>query len=209
MKRGKKYAELHREESDSKMIRSDEMGIWHFREVKVTLSASECMLINDSIMQFHKEFSEKKHDVFREGFSEQVNLYDVPLAQEFFSQLIKSNANLRELKNLREKELKQNEDYLSDPSSFSFDSEDPFGFGLSSQIGDVGNKAIEIEIALLPLVNALKICNAYKREMNYRDNQEISSHESDDWTPPSNFANGTDAEREIWEDFQRSQKSRK
>ena len=187
----------------------NEMSIWRYRKVTVALDVRECKLIHDSIRQFAKEYSEKKQEFFRESFSSQIVIEDASTALDFFEQLININADLQELISLVEKEKKSNESLWNEISEFSFESQDPFGFNLASQISDVGSKEISIEIALLPLVTALKISDVYEQEVNYRNNNQISSLEHDDWTPPSNFANGTDAEKEIWEDFQRSQKLRK
>ena len=41
----------------------------------------------------------------------------------------------------------------------------------------------------------------YQQELNAQSDYADSMDFEDDWSPPDNFENGTDDEREIWEDF--------
>lgn len=187
-----------------KMNLSDELSKWRFKEITVNLYISECVTIYESIVQFIKEYRDNRRDFFRESFISQISIKDLSLAHEFFLKLKESNSEMQELANLKEEEKRRNENYSFD----SFNDEDPFGSELFKKMGEFSLKNATITIELLPLLTALRVSEAYTSELTYKNNQEASLLESNDWSPPSNFAHGTDIEKEIWEDFQRSQSSK-
>lgn len=187
----------------------NELPTWSYRDVKVTLSLGECMMIAESNMQFANEVREEKFDFFKAKFASSINKGDFSKSYEYFSQLEKTNLEIHEIKILKEREKVKSEKLLDSSIESSTDLDDDFfGFGLMNQISDIASKEIELSLELNALVEALRVNEAYKREVNFRDNEEISLRESDDWTPPSNFEHGTDDEKEVWDDFKRSQNSR-
>lgn len=184
----------------------DELPIWSYREINVTLSLGECMMIAESSIQFVNELRERRFDYFKDKFASSINKGDFSKAYEYFYQLDATNLDIQEIKNLTKREKEKSTNLLD----FSNESiEDIFGFELANQISGIASKKIEISLELNPFVEALRVNEAYQREVNYRVNQETSMNESDDWIPPSNFEHGTDEEKEIWEDFKRSQNLRK
>jgi hypothetical protein len=188
----------------------DELSEWSYRQVTATLSVGECMLLKESATQFIKEYREKKTDYFTQKFSSTVNISDLSCAYEFLIELEKNNDDLKELKNLQEKVQKNSQTAFDANNDFSFESsDDPFGFELMNQVGEASSKEVTFNLALNALVTVLRVSEAYKKEDNNRINEEASLHESNDWSPPSNFEHGTDDEKEIWEDFQSSQILRK
>lgn len=168
------------------------------------------MMIAESNMQFINEVREERFDYFSTKFASSINKGDFIKSYEYFAQLDATNLDIQEIRNLKRREQEKNEKLL-DPSTVSItDFDDDFlGFGLMNQISDIASRDIEISLELNALMETFRVNEAYKKEVNFRDNEEISSRELDDWTPPSNFENGTDDEKEVWEDFQRSQSSRK
>lgn len=192
------------------MTLRDELPIWSYREVKVTLALGECMMIAESSIQFVNEFRERKFDFFKDKFASSINEGDFIKSYEYFTQLQASNLDIQQIKNLEQRQKEKSAKLLDSSNESITDlDEDLFGFELMNQISDIASKKIEISIELNPLVEALRVNEAYQREVNYRGNEETSMYESDDWIPPSNFEHGTDDEKEVWEDFKRSQNSRK
>jgi hypothetical protein len=188
----------------------DELPTWSYRDVKVTLSLGECMMIAVSSMQFANEVREERFDFFKAKFASSINKGDFSKSYEYFAQLETSNLDMQEIKNLKKREKENSEKLLDSSAESNADLDDDFfGFGLMNQISDIASKEIEISLELNALVEALRVNEVYKREVNFRENKEISLRESDDWIPPSNFEHGTDDEKEVWEDFKRSQNSRK
>jgi hypothetical protein len=188
----------------------DELPTWSYRDVKVTLSLGECMMIAVSSMQFANEVREERFDFFKAKFASSINKGDFSKSYEYFAQLETSNLDMQEIKNLNKREKENSEKLLDSSAESNADLDDDFfGFGLMNQISDIASKEIEISLELNALVEALRVNEVYKREVNFRENKEISLRESDDWIPPSNFEHGTDDEKEVWEDFKRSQNSRK
>jgi hypothetical protein len=188
----------------------DELPTWSYRDVKVTLSLGECMTIAVSSMQFANEVREERFDFFKAKFASSINKGDFSKSHEYFAQLETSNLEMQEIKNLIKREKENSEKLLDSSAESNADLDDDFfGFGLMNQISNIASKEIEISLELNALVEALRVNEVYKREVNFRENKEISLRESDDWIPPSNFEHGTDDEKEVWEDFKRSQNSRK
>jgi hypothetical protein len=188
----------------------DELPIWSYREVKVALSLGECMMIAESSIQFVNELRERRFDFFKDKFVSSINEADFCKSYEYFAQLQASNLDIQEIKSLEQRQKEKSEKLLDSSNESITDlDEDFFGFDLMNQINDIATQKIEISLELNPLVEALRVNEAYQREVNYRVNDEISMNESDDWIPPSNFEHGTDDEKEVWEDFKRSQNSRK
>lgn len=188
----------------------DELPTWSYRDVKVALSLGECMMIAASNMQFANEVKEKRFDFFKANFASSINKGDFSKSYEYFAQLETSNLDIQEIKNLKKRDKENSEKLLDSSAESNADLDDDFfGFGLMNQISDIASKEIEISLELNALVEALRVNEVYKREVNFRENKEISLRGSDDWIPPSNFEHGTDDEKEVWEDFKRSQNSRK
>ncbi len=168
------------------------------------------MMIAVSSMQFANEVREERFDFFKAKFASSINKGDFSKSYEYFAQLETSNLDMQEIKNLKKREKENSEKLLDSSAESNADLDDDFfGFGLMNQISDIASKEIEISLELNALVEALRVNEVYKREVNFRENKEISLRESDDWIPPSNFEHGTDDEKEVWEDFKRSQNSRK
>ncbi len=192
------------------MTLRDELLIWSYREVKVTLALGECMMIAESSIQFVSELRERRFDFFKDKFASSINDADLLKSCEYFAQLQASNLDIQKIKNLEQIQKEKSEKLLDSSNESITDlDEDFFGFDLMDQINDIASKKIEISLELNPLVEALRVNEAYQREVSYRVNEEASMYESDDWIPPSNFEHGTDDEKEVWEDFKRSQNSRK
>jgi hypothetical protein len=188
----------------------DELSEWSYREVTTTLSVGECNFLKESITQFINERKQEKNDYFKQNFSTSVNMSDLSRAFTYFIELEKDNDDFKVLKDLLEKKKKNSDGGFDTTIDISLEeTDDFFGFELMNQIGEASSKRLTCNLALNSLVAALRVNEAYRREVNFRDSEEISLHESDDWIPPSNFEHGTDDEKEVWKNFQKSQNSRK
>jgi hypothetical protein len=179
------------------MNRDKELGNWAWRDIQIELTAYECVMIHASLDKFLKETSSQKSDFFNESFIKEIDKYEFSTTYDVFSELIKNDPNIQKLiKHLHDEETNKSSTDGSLFSSFE-------------DVSDIFNKGINLSIELRAIVIALKIHSKFESEDNYRTNNETSIFDSNDWSPPSTFANGTDDEREIWEDFQRSQNLRK
>ncbi len=186
-------------------MKKDELSKWSGRIVVTTVSARECLFFIESITQLLEEMKEKKFDYFNAYFVSTLDESHLARTSGFFDELQEKIIDLKELKKLSEKGKQNSTNFVSS----SLDDDDPFGLHLMEKMSEVGNKEFEIKLELSILVTVIRISSLYEKEVNHRLNENASSREMDDWYPPSNFEHGTDDEREIWEDFKKSQNSRK
>ena len=187
------------------MRNENELGNWANLNVQLKLSAHECVMIHESLYQFIKESKDSKSDYFKDEFTNTIDKHEFSIAHEIFNELIKEDAIIQKYLN------NKSEDNSKINSSDSSDKVVDIGalFTLKDEEVEFMKHDINFNIKLRAIIVALKVHSKFSDENSLRVNESYANQEFNDWSPPSNFANGTDAEREIWEDFKVSQQSRK
>jgi hypothetical protein len=162
-----------------------DLGVHGYKSISFSLSIQDCLEILKSLKQLHREIGSNAFEIYSEKIAKAVNQNGFVKACNLFQELYESN---EEIKKLEEKEK-----IIEESSSSELKIGDLISFA------DEFEKKINFEGDLIGICTALFIYEIYKQKIKSIFNESIQEENS--WTPPINFAYGTDKEKEIWNQF--------